>query len=220
MSQNKTAIVLGATGLIGSQLLKLLMNDDQFSKIIIPTRRSVGIQHPKVEELIIDFNQSDTYQSSIKGDVFFSCLGTTIKKAGSKAAMHKVDYTYQYEMAKSAFENNVQTHVLVSSSNAKANSYIFYSRLKGELEEAVSKLGFSRLLIFRPSVLMGERPEKRFGEEFGAKFINGLGVILPFLRKYRGIQGAEVAQAMLNAYHQTSEKKVEIYELDKIFEYL
>jgi len=91
--------------------------------------------------------------------------------------------------------------------------------LKGELEGAISELGFSRFLIFRPSVLMGERPEKRAVEEFGAKFINGLGVILPFLRKYRGIQGAEVAQAMLNVYHKEDETS-DIFELDEIFEYL
>lgn len=220
MSDNKTAIVLGASGLIGKQLVQLLIKDDRFSRIILPSRRSLDFKQPKVEALIVDFNQPETYQSEIKGDVIFSCLGTTIKKAGSKEAMHQVDYTYQYEMAKAAFDNKVPTHVLVSSSNAKANSFIFYSRLKGELEEAISKLGFSRLLIFRPSVLMGDRPEKRAAEEFGAKFINGLGVILPFLRKYRGIQGAEVAQAMLNAYHMKSEKNVEFYELDKIFEYL
>lgn len=216
MSQKETAVVLGATGLIGKCLIEQLIQDEQFEKVILLTRRETGFNHPKIEELIIDFDQLESYKYKVKGHVLFSCLGTTIKKAGSKEAMYKIDYTYQYQIAKAGFENGISSYVLVSSSGAKASSFIFYTKIKGQLEEAVTALTFDRTIIFRPSVLMGEREENRAAEKVGAAIINLFGKV-PFLKKYRGIKGQEVASAMLNCYKNESSYNIELYELDEIF---
>ncbi len=218
MNKQKTAIVLGSTGLVGKKLVDLLIQDSLFSKIKLLVRRPSGFDNPKIVEYIVDFDNLSSFRSLIQGDVLFSSLGTTIKKAGSKEAQYKVDYIYQYDIAKAAAENGVSDYILVSASMANSKSSIFYSRIKGELDDAVVKLPYERVLIFRPSVLMGERDIKRKGEEIGAKIINGLGKIIPVLRKFRGIKGAEIAQAMLTAFKNSSSNKATIYTLEKIFD--
>ncbi len=220
MKQNRTAIILGATGLVGSNLLKQLLKDDSFSVVKIFVRRTTGINDLKIEEHIVDFNDISSFKDNIAGDVLFSCMGTTIKQAGSKEAQYLVDYTYQYEFARTAKDIGVQTYVLVSSANAKATSSIFYSRIKGELEDAVKELQFPRTVIFQPSILVGLRNEKRFGESIGVKIANAMGKIIPPLKKYRGIKGEEVAQAMLAAYNKPFPNSVIVFKLDEIFKLL
>lgn len=217
MEKKQIAIVLGATGLVGRQLAQLLLEDQYFTKVLLLVRRSTGFQHPKLEEIMVDFNDISSFQSLIKGDVLFSCMGTTLKKAGSKEAQYKVDYTYQLEVAEAAKENGVPNYILVSSSGANSSSMIFYSRIKGELENSIKALSFSRSIIFRPSLLLGERDEKRKGEETMANMLPIIIKLIPLLRKYRGIKGIEVAQAMINAYKDKSSKSIEIFELDEIF---
>lgn len=197
---NKTAIVIGATGLVGRQLLQQLLADESFSKVKIFVRRSTGVSHPKLEEHMINFDQIEASRSEVTGDVLFSCLGTTLKQAGGKEQQYKVDFTYQYEFAQAAKENGVPAYVLVSSASANAASRIFYTRIKGELEDAVKKLGFEKTIIVQPSVLQGDRETERMGEKMGGKIINSLGKILPFLKKYRSISGEQVAKAMLHFY--------------------
>jgi uncharacterized protein YbjT (DUF2867 family) len=218
MTQNKTAIVLGSTGLVGSNLVQKLLQNNQFSRIKIIVRRPSGITHPKIKEYIVNFDELSSKDTMFKGDTLFSCMGTTIKKAGSKDAQYKVDFTYQYEVAKNAISNGVTNYVLVSSANANANSKVFYSRIKGELDEAIMKLSFERIIIFRPSILMGEREERRLGEELGSTIINCVGKIIPSLKKYRSIKGKEVANAMVAAYKAPTVEKVNIYSLDEIFD--
>ncbi len=218
MNQKKTAIVLGATGLVGKSLVELLIQDDAFSGIKLLLRRPSGFSHSKIEEHIVYFDDIDSFQELIRGDVLFSCMGTTLQKAGSKEAQFKVDYTYQYDVARAAADQGVKDYVLVSSANANAKSLIFYSRIKGELDNAVRKLSFERIFIFRPSILMGERTEKRKGEEIGGKLMNGLGKLFPPMKKYRGIQGKEVAQAMVAAYKGSTSNKATIYTLDEVFD--
>ncbi len=218
MMQNKTAIVLGSTGLVGKSLVELLIKDDTFSIIKLLVRRSSGFKHSKVEEHIVDFDDISSFKTLINGDVLFSCMGTTLRQAGSKEAQFKVDYTYQYEVAEDAAHNGVSDYLLVSASMANAKSAIFYSRIKGELDDAVMELPFERVIIFRPSVLIGERTEKRIGEEIGAIFMNGIVKIIPALKKYRGIKAIEVAQAMLAAYKNSSAEKATIYTLEEIFD--
>jgi uncharacterized protein YbjT (DUF2867 family) len=217
MTQNKTAIVLGSTGLVGSNLVSKLIQDNQFSYIKTIVRRPSNITHPKIKEYIVKFDELSPNHAMFKGDVLFSCLGTTIKNAGSKNAQYKVDFTYQYEVAKNAVNNGVQDYVLVSSANANSNSKVFYSRMKGELDSAIQELSFERTIIFRPSVLMGKREEKRIGEEIGSVIINALGKLIPSLKKYRGIKGEEVARAMIVAYKAPVLEKVNIFNLDEIF---
>jgi uncharacterized protein YbjT (DUF2867 family) len=213
----KTAIVIGATGLVGKELVKLLLADATYQKVIILHRRSTNLTHPKLEEHIINFEDPNSYAHLIKGDVLFSSLGTTIKQAGSQEAQYRIDYTYQYEPAEIAAKNGVANYVLVSSSGANAKSKLFYPRMKGELEEAIKKLPFKKIDIIQPSLLLGDRPEKRFGEQFGAILLKGLQHI-PRLKKYRGIHGYEVAQAMINATGKDTTDKISTYELEGVFD--
>jgi uncharacterized protein YbjT (DUF2867 family) len=212
----KNAIVIGATGLTGFQLTKKLIEDGDFIKVKVLTRRKTGLQSKKLEEVLVDFDNLEKYSDFIKGDVLFSCLGTTIKKAGSKEVQYKVDYTYQYNVAKVARDNEVGTYVLVSSSGANSKSSIFYSKIKGKLEDKVKDLSFERCFVFQPSVLMGERNEKRRGEVFAAKIVNFFAKIFPFVRKYRGIDTSILAQSMINAYK--SQEKNATYILGEIFD--
>lgn len=161
------ANVIGASGLVGQQLLNQLLGNPEFEKTRIFVRRKSGFIHPKLEEKVIDFDQPESWKHLVQGDVLFSTMGTTIKTAKTKENQYRVDFTYQYEFAKAASENGVGAYVLVSSMGANPKSSVFYSRIKGELEEAVSRLSFRKLIIFRPSILDGDRKEKRSGEKIG-----------------------------------------------------
>ena len=215
----KTAIVIGATGLVGSHVVKQLLDDDSYGLVKVFTRRSLGDSNPKLKEYICDFDQLDQIKNVITGDVLFSAMGTTLKQAGSKEQQYKVDYTYQYEFAKIAAQNGVKQYILVSSMSANAQSKAFYLRIKGELEEAIQKLSFENICILRPSGLMGERPTKRKREELGIAVINSIVKFIPGLRKYRGIEGLIVAKAMINLSKQSMADRVLIISLDEIFQY-
>ncbi len=212
---NTIAVVIGATGLTGFELTKLLLKDDIFSKVIILTRRGIGLENKKLVEHIIDFNDPQSYADLVRGNVLFSCMGTTIKKAKKKSEQYKVDVTYQYDVAMAASKNKVNKYILISAPGAKKKSMFFYSRIKGILEEKVKRLNFDNIIIFRPSVLIGNREETRKNEEFAASFIRGIVRLLPFMRKYRGIEGKELAQTMINSFKLQNPK--EIYELGEIF---
>tara|TARA_R110002050_G_scaffold80768_1_gene172738 strand:- start:50983 stop:51642 length:660 start_codon:yes stop_codon:yes gene_type:complete len=217
MNNNKTAIVIGATGLVGKQLVSQLLSHSKFSKVVLLVRRSTGITHSKMEEMIIQFDELENHKTQIKGDVLFSCMGTTIKKAKTKENQFKIDYTYQYQTAQLAAGNGVKTYVLVSSAGANAKSNTFYSRIKGELEEAVTSLPFEKIRILRPSILMGNRTEFRLGEKIGIGLMSVLQYI-PFLKKWRGIKDTEVAQAMISLALDTNSDKVVVKQLDELFE--
>lgn len=161
------ANVIGASGLVGHELLVQLLDHTEFEKVRIFVRRTTGIVHPKLEEQIIDFDNTESWNPLVKGDVLFSTLGTTIKTAKTKENQYRVDFTYQYEFAKAASDNGVPVYLLVSSLGANPKSSVFYSRMKGELEDAVAKLSFRKLVIIRPSILDGDRQEKRAGEKVG-----------------------------------------------------
>lgn len=212
----KTALVIGATGLVGSELTNLLLADDRFDKVKVFVRRSTGKQHPKLEEHRVNFDAVPAWQSLLTGDVLFSSLGTTLKQAGSKEAQYKIDFTYQYNVAKAAAENGVTQYVLVSSAGASPQSRLFYSRMKGELEKAVQTFSFAHIHILQPGILQGERDEFRLGERIGVGMLSVTRYI-PGLQKYKPIPGATVAQAMINAAFREQEK-VDVWDLDKVFE--
>lgn len=212
---NKTAIVIGATGLVGSEVLNLLLEDDRYQTVKVFHRRSTGIKHPKLEEHIIDFDSIHEWQHLITGDELYSTLGTTIKKAGSQEEQYTVDFTYQYEVAKAAAENGVQKYSLVSSAGADYQSRVFYSRLKGELDEAVKELPFKVITILRPSILDGDRKETRPAEKFGLLMAR-LFTKIPGLKKYRPILGKKVAEGMINSLHKCPPGR-HIFEMDEIF---
>ena len=214
----KTAIIIGATGLVGNQLTKNLLNDNRYKTVKIFIRKSSGITHPKLEEHVVDFEKLEQWKNNITGDELYSAMGTTIKKAGSKEAQYKIDFTYQYECAKAASENGVGKYLLVSSAGANSKSGNFYLRIKGELDEKVSELPFKQINIFRPSFLAGERKESRRGEAIGISAVNFLAKIIPPLRKYRPIEAAKVAEAMIKTANTENKNKISIYELGQIFQ--
>lgn len=211
----KTALVIGATGLVGKQLVQQLLADDRFSKVIVYGRRALGISNPKLEEHLIDFDKPEEWQHLVKGDVFFSTLGTTLKQAGGQNQQYKVDYYYQYKFAEVAAQNGIPAYVLVSSSGANKDSMIFYSRMKGTLEEAVKKLDFQSINIIQPGLLHGDRKEERFGEELAYKvmhFLDRVGIA----GKYKPYEDKVVAQAMINAGI-AAQPGVHTYTLGDIF---
>jgi uncharacterized protein YbjT (DUF2867 family) len=212
----KHALLIGATGLVGSHLLQLLLADDRFGSVTIFVRRTAGIVHPKIKEHIIDFEKPMEWQYLVKGDVIFLALGTTLKKAGSKQTQYMVDYNYQYQFASIATLNGVPELVLVSSAGARLKSRFFYMRMKAELERDIEGLDFKKKVFIRPGALTGPRQEKRAGERFGVavlKMVNWVGLF----RKYRPIHAQVVARAMMNAAI-TADEGVKVYELNGVFE--
>ena len=212
---NKTAIVVGGTGLVGQALVERLAEDDHISKVITLTRNPAGHPSSKVHNQIIDFDHMEDYASSFKGDFLFSCLGTTRKQAGSIEAQRLVDLTYQYKAAKLAVDNGVPHYLLVSSSGADFDSKNAYLKMKGELEEKVQTLRFERISIFQPSLLLGKRAKPRMGEKLGGWVLPVL-CSLPGLRRFRPIQGDQVAAKMI-CVSQNSGPSLERFVLDEIF---
>ncbi len=189
----KTALLLGATGLVGSQLLEQLLADARYAQVIALTRRPLDIRHPKLRQEIIDFDQPDP--AKIQGDELFSALGTTLRKAGSKEAQYRIDCTYPFEIGKIAQANGVQQYLLVSSIGATAKTSNFYLKTKGELEDKLAALGFKTFVSARPSLLLGNRSEFRLGEKIGIVLAQIFAFLIP--KKYQGIQAKQVAKAMI-----------------------
>jgi uncharacterized protein YbjT (DUF2867 family) len=190
-------VLIGATGLVGTELLRLLLADERFSSVVVFGRRSTGVAHRKLREHVVDFDAPDAWAGLVKGEALFSALGTTIRAAGTQAAQYRVDHTYQYRTAEVARRQGVGTYVLVSSAGASPRSRIFYSRMKGELERDVEKLQFPRTRLLRPGPLDGDRREFRAGEQRMLRVLRPLAPILP--AGIRPIHAALVARAAVEA---------------------
>ena len=176
------ALVIGATGAVGKDLVQQLIEDSSVERVDIFVRREVKIPSAKLVAHVVDFDHPETWADQLRGDVLFSCLGTTIKAAGSQEAQWKVDYTYQYEAAKAAKANGVPTFVLVSAIGANPKSKVFYTRMKGELDDVVQKLGFEGCFILRPPSLI-RKGSDRFGEKVGIvalRAFNAIGLMRNF----------------------------------------
>jgi uncharacterized protein YbjT (DUF2867 family) len=198
ISVPKSVLLLGATGLVGGECLKLLADDPAFSRIVVLTRGSLdGALSPRIEFHQIDFDVPATFQSYLNIDVVICALGTTIKKAGSQAAFHKVDYSYPQLFAERALKAGARHFLLVSSSGASADSRIFYARVKGELEDAMRKLGYPALTIFRPSLLLGHRKEFRLGEAISKEIFTPIRFLIP--KSFRPIHASLVAASIAKA---------------------
>lgn len=191
------AIIIGATGATGKALVQQLLADDSYSQVNIFVRKQTALSHPKLQEFVIDFDQPDQWQAKVQGDVLFSCLGTTIKAAGSQETQWKIEYGYQFQFAQIARENGVSRYVLVSSLGANAQSKAFYTRLKGQLDEAVQKLDFPHCVIVRPPML--DRPNTdRIGEKIGLAIIKGLNAI-GLLKSWKPMPVATLAEVLRQA---------------------
>ena len=190
------ALVIGATGATGKDLVQQLLNDKDFEEVNIFVRKPLNLQNDKLKVHIVDFEKPEEWKGFVKGDVAFSCLGTTLKDAGSKEAQKKVDFDYQYQFAKAAKENNVDDYVLVSAYGANPQSKIFYSKMKGELEEAVKQLHFNKITIFKPGML-DRKDSERTGEVLGSriiKFANKIGLF----ESQKPLPTEVLAKAMVN----------------------
>lgn len=191
------ALVIGATGATGKDLVNQLLNDKDFEEVNIFVRKPVDIQDDRLHVHVVNFEKPEEWKGMVKGDVAFSCLGTTLKDAGSKEAQRKVDFDYQYEFAKAVRENDVEDYILVSAYGANPDSRIFYSRMKGELEEAVKQLHFNKITIFKPGMLERKNSE-RTGEVLGSRiirFANKLGL----LESQKPLPTDILAKAMINS---------------------
>ena len=215
MSQ-KSAIIIGATGLVGSFLVQLLLKDDRFISLKILTRRTTGITNQKLQEHIVNFDDPEQWKHLLTGDVLFSALGTTLKTAGSKEAQYKIDHTYQFRVAQAAAVNRVPVYVLVSAAMANDRSKIFYTRMKGELERDIKQLPFQYIHIIQPGMLVGDRAENRPFEKLGTpvlQFLNRLGIA----KKQKPIDASIVAQAMINVAFK-KQQHINTYSLLEVFE--
>ena len=209
------ALIIGATGATGKDLLLQLLADDTYTEVHCFVRKPMSISHPKLHAHVVDFDTPEAWADLLHGDVAFSCLGTTLAVAGSKEAQGRVDYDYQYAFALQCKANGVPTFVLISAAGATAQSKLFYNRMKGQLEDAIKALDFPSLLIFQPSVLIRSNSD-RSGENFTVKafkFLNKLGI----LKRYRPMPTQILAEKMLSAVY-NSPKGTFTFTLDKIFE--
>jgi uncharacterized protein YbjT (DUF2867 family) len=195
----KTATIIGATGLIGSHLLALLQNDPSFKTTRVLSRRAVSFDHPKVQTLVIDFADKAAFKSAIAGsDAVFCAIGTTQKKVkGDKIAYRKVDYDIPVNAAQFCAETGCLHFLLVSSVGANSQSNNFYLKLKGEVEDRLRTMNIGTISIFRPSMLLGKREERRFGEGIAQGLMRSLSLLIP--SQYRPIEAGEVARAMVAA---------------------
>jgi uncharacterized protein YbjT (DUF2867 family) len=212
----KKAVLAGASGLIGSHLLQILLEQAYYDEVVILVRKTLPLQHHKLKQLVVDLDQLLSYAEELKGDVVFSCLGSTKKKTPDLALYRKIDHDYPLLMAQIAKQNGVEQYHLVSSTGANKDSSMFYPKLKGETEADITAVGIPTLHIYRPSFLAGDRGEKRPMEKF---WVVVMKLLTPLFiggwKKYRAIKGATVAMAM---YKQSLKNAtgVFVYESDKI----
>lgn len=194
----QTALLIGATGLVGSEILNYALHDERFSRIRIFVRRSTGLTHPKLEERLVDFEKLGEWRNDIQGDVLFSALGTTVSQVGTRDAQRLVDYDYQLRIAQAAKLNGVTNYVLVSAPNADPKSKIAYTKMKGDLERDVMKLGFPKITLIRPGLLKGPRSQKRFFEQNAGRILNFIPTI-PGLESIKPVSGKLVAHACIES---------------------
>ena len=216
--KNKHALVLGATGATGQEIVKLLLDDSNYYKVTIFVRREVDIRHEKLNAHVIDFSKLYEYKDLVKGDILFSALGTTLKDAGSKDKQYLVDYTYQYEFAKMASDNGIKIYSLVSSLGANENSLFFYPKLKGKLEESVKLLNFKSIQIYQPPSLIRQANLMRSGEKLSIKLFQKLNSI-GLLKSLKPMSVVGLASKMLRESYETQNDMVTTYKPADIFDY-
>lgn len=217
----KTAIVAGTTGLIGSQLIELLLQDIYYDRVIALSRKPFQISNFEFsvggfQNLVVDFDKLHQFSDQLKGDDVFCCLGTTIKVAGSREVFYKVDHDYPVSLGSLTRSHGASQFIIVTASGANKNSLIFYNRVKGEVQEDLLKLGFESMHILQPSLLVGPRIEKRSGEKIIQSVMQGLGFLIP--KKFKAIESIKVARAML-AIAKLQQKGTKIHDSAKLQDY-
>ncbi len=213
--EDASVLLLGATGLVGGECLKLLVTRDDYRRIVVPVRSPLQDtpRDSRVEVHTIDFERIGDFASLFAVDHVISCLGTTIAKAGSRERFRRVDFDYAYETARRAAGEGASHLLLVTAMGADASSRIFYNRVKGDLEEAVRGLPFRSVSIFRPSIILGDRRESRAGESAGKVLAALFGFAIP--SRYKPVAARDIARAML-AVARESPPGIRIVESDAI----
>lgn len=215
--RQKTAMVFGATGLVGSELVKQLMHDERYSEVLVFARRDPVVSGGRLRPVITDVSDIESYADKLTGDDLFICLGTTIRKAGSVKAMEVIDRDIPAAVAAAAKKNGASAVAVVSSIGADTGSRNYYLRIKGEMEHSVLAAGFGKTIIVRPSILLGKREEFRFGEEAGRLVMRFVGPLLTGrMRKYRGIEARQVAAAMIRLINSDTGNSKVIFESDEL----
>jgi uncharacterized protein YbjT (DUF2867 family) len=191
--KQRTALIAGASGLVGGECLKRLLASDAYSRVTVVTRRALGpvAKHPKLREIVVDFDQLDRVSAELRADDVFCALGTTIRKAGSQAKFRQVDFEYPRRLAELALANGARHFSLVSALAASSRSRVFYSRVKGELEDSLRAMGWPSLCLLRPSVIAGDRKESRPLERLSEKLLR-FGPAT-----YRPVDAGDIAAAMI-----------------------
>tara|TARA_B100001996_G_scaffold299534_1_gene239970 strand:+ start:593 stop:1252 length:660 start_codon:yes stop_codon:yes gene_type:complete len=211
----KTALIFGSSGLVGSCLLDLIINDNNYNKIKLFVRSELINTNSKLEIIKIDFNNLENYKDSIVGDDCFFCIGTTRKNTPDKNEYTKIEYNLPIDVAKIAKSNSVNNFIYISSLGANPNATSLYLKNKGQAEEELKKLNFSNLSILRPSILLGNRKENRFGEKIGIFAMKTLSpLFLGKIKKYKPIKVENVAKTMLQVAQKNYQKIM--FESDEI----
>lgn len=215
---SRTCLIVGATGMVGGHLLALLLDDPEYGSVTVLTRRPLGRADPKLVEHVVDFDDPASYRAHAGVDDVFCCLGTTIKKAGSREAFRRVDLEYPLAVARAAVEAGAGQYLIVTAVGADPGSRIFYNRVKGEVEASLRALPFLRgVKIFRPSMLLGERGEHRPAERVGVALMSLTApLFVGGLKAYRAIEGSRVARAMWTAAKREPEG-TRVYEGESLF---
>lgn len=212
----RNALVVGGTGLIGGYLVEYLLKDAEYHEIVVLTRKEFPQQHYKLDKRLVDFEKLESALQGVQAHDVYCTLGTTIRKAGSQEGFRKVDFEYPLRTAAAALKLGAKRFLVVSSIGADASSSNFYLRTKGELEGALRVEGFGGLLIFRPSILLGQRSEFRLGERIAhAAMQTTSPLMIGPLARYRAIHASSVASAMITAAKQNL-RGVHIFESDQI----
>jgi len=194
----KTALIAGASGLCGGHCLQLLLKDTDYEWVTSIVRRPSGVEHPKLTEVIVDFDQLNDHAELFKVDHVYCCLGTTIKVAGSKEAFRRVDQVYPLSMAELSELTDVRSFSIITALGSDSGSMIFYNKVKGEVEDSLRNLSIPSIGILQPSMLLGDRSEQRMGESIGKVAMKLTSALFQGpLKKYKAIEGAQVARAMV-----------------------
>lgn len=212
----RTAIVFGSTGLIGRSLVEELCASQDYSTVKLFVRKAGSVyRSDKIKEFVADFEKLSAFADQITGDDLFIALGTTIKKAGSVSKMEEIDRDLPVRIASVASANRIPRMAVVSSIGADASSRNYYLRIKGEMEKRILGLNFKCIAVVRPSLLLGQRGEKRFGEDLSKTFMKVFQVFLTGkFRKYKAIEAKDVARAMIAILRDKTGR--EIYESDRL----
>lgn len=195
----KTAIILGATGLTGGLLLKMLLEDPRYQKILLFSRNTCGIKHPKLTEYIVDLFQLEEHHETFKADEVYCCIGTTKAKTSDKDLYRKIDFGIPVAAASLCKENGIDTFVVISSLGANKNSNVFYNKVKGEMEETVLDKNIAKAYILQPSLISGHREERRIGESIVKVVMSVLKPVFQIvgLKRYQPIHPQTIANCMV-----------------------